>query len=168
MKDDFYISKACEVLQEIQYITIASTTPDGLPWNTPVFSAFDTNLHFYWSSSPDAQHSINISHCSDVFIVIYKSVVAQGTGWGVYIKANASAVNEPSEIEKALGLLGKRRGRPFTNLSSFSKSGPQQVYCIEPREMWINDAKKDSHGEYVEDYRVQIDIRAVKKYLRSL
>jgi len=38
-----------EIIAKILYITIASVTKEGLPWNTPVYSAHDRQLNFYWA-----------------------------------------------------------------------------------------------------------------------
>lgn len=47
---DKKIERAVKVIKKIEYINIASITPEGLPWNTPVYTAFDKNLNFYWMS----------------------------------------------------------------------------------------------------------------------
>lgn len=39
--------KSAEVIKTIEYLNIASITPNGLPWNTPVYTCFDKNLNFY-------------------------------------------------------------------------------------------------------------------------
>lgn len=156
----YYLRKVNEILDEVQYATLATVSADGAPYNAPVFTAYDHDLNLYWSSSQNSQHSKNIADSGKVFIVIYNSSVAQGTGWGVYIEAEA-ATAAPSETERALLLLGSRRGRPFDNMPTFTNGGPQRIYKAKPLQIWINDAEKDDSGEYVEDHRVALDLPAV-------
>ncbi len=158
---EFYITKLVGILSEIQYATLATVSDDGDPYNAPVFTAYDDILNFYWSSSPSSQHSQNITHNGKVFIVIYKSVVAQGTGWGAYIKATATTASS-QETMTAVQLLGRRRGRPFTGMEHFGPDGPQKIYKATPTHIWINDAKKDANGEYIADYREEISIDALR------
>jgi hypothetical protein len=40
--------RAKEIIEKIQYATIASVTEHGMPWNSPVFTAYDKNFNFYW------------------------------------------------------------------------------------------------------------------------
>ena len=54
---DNLIGKAAKVIKSILYINIASITPNGKPWNSPVYCAFDKNLNYYWFSWKENQHS---------------------------------------------------------------------------------------------------------------
>ena len=40
--------RAKEIIERVIYITIASISDDGRPWNAPVFSAYDEDFSFYW------------------------------------------------------------------------------------------------------------------------
>lgn len=33
--------KVLEILKKVKYLTLATVTEDGKPWNSPVFGAFD-------------------------------------------------------------------------------------------------------------------------------
>lgn len=162
--NDFYIDKAQQIIKDIQYATLATVSPEGDPYNAPVFFAYDSELNLYWSSSPRAQHSQNIDHNGKVYIVIYDSTIEQGAGWGVYIKTEATAASE-NETHKALSLLGNRRGREFNNIDSF-KASKQRAYKARPQSVWINDAEVDS-GEYVGDYRVEVDLDSLRYRLAN-
>lgn len=65
--------RAKEIIKEILYITIATTSREGQPWNSPVYSAFDESYNFYWASDQNGQHSKNIAENNKIFIVIYDS-----------------------------------------------------------------------------------------------
>ena len=55
------------ILTQIEYVTLATSSPDGDPWNTPVYAAFDEAYTFFWvwgkirSSFP--KHPSKPSHC---------------------------------------------------------------------------------------------------------
>jgi nitroimidazol reductase NimA-like FMN-containing flavoprotein (pyridoxamine 5'-phosphate oxidase superfamily) len=163
----FYLNKIAEIIRDIQYATLATVSASKEPYNAPVFVAYDEKLNLYWSSSIQSQHSKNIASNSKVYMVIYNSTVAQGTGWGVYIKAEATAVENADEAERALALLGKRRGKPFSKKGSDMINGTHKIYKAVPIDIWINDAKQDAGGEYVEDYRVAVSIKKVMKALEN-
>lgn len=149
---------ALKILNDIQYATIATSDEKGEPWNTPVYCAFGEDNNIYWSSHPESQHSRNIAVNSKVFIVIYNSIAPEGDGVGVYLRATSEALVDPAEIDRALVLLGDRRGRPFLFPKKFQNEGPQRIYKATPVEAWINDADQDSDGDFIKDFRVPIEL----------
>jgi hypothetical protein len=36
--------------------------------------------------------------------------------------------------------------------------GPQRIYKAKPLQLWTNDAHQDADGDFVEDFRIEIDI----------
>ena len=62
------ISKSKEIVEKIEYLNIASITPEGLPWNSPVYCSYDKYLNFYWLSWKENQHSKNIRNNENIFI----------------------------------------------------------------------------------------------------
>jgi len=143
------------ILKEIQYATIATITPGGEPWNTPVFCATDAYT-IYWSSHPDSIHSKNITANGKAFITIYDSKAGEGEGIGLYIQARVTVLGDTEEIRYALDLLGKRRGKPFLHLEKFKDDGPQRIYKAMPLKVWTNDAHQDADGDFIKDFRVEV------------
>ena len=94
----------------------------------------------------------------DVFLVIYNSKVAEGTGKGVYVRATASEVFDEKEIEKALAIMWGRVGKdPKAHKSSeFLGNSPLRVYKAVPKKFWINDDER-FEGKYL-DFRVEVDL----------
>jgi uncharacterized protein YhbP (UPF0306 family) len=86
--------KAAEIIKKIPYITLATSSKDNQPWNSPLWSAFDKDLNFYWASDYKSVHSTNIRNNSKVFCVIYDSTMAEGTGEGVYFSGNVYEIAE--------------------------------------------------------------------------
>ena len=47
MTREEYLKLAIKIIKEVQYITLATVTPEGQPWNSPLYTAFDKNYTFY-------------------------------------------------------------------------------------------------------------------------
>lgn len=154
--DDKYIQRAKNIISKILYITIASSTKDGMPWNSPVYSAFDENYNFFWASDQNGQHSKNIAENENVFIVIYDSTVPEGTGEGVYVKAKAHKIENEKEIQHALECLDGRVGKKSHSPSEFLGDMPRRVYKAVPEKFWVND-DGDVNGKYI-DIRIEVDL----------
>src|SRR6266567_232260 len=141
MADQLLIQKAKEIIEKIKYITIATASKDGTPWNSPVYSAFDEKYNFFWASDQNGQHSKNIAVNNKIFLVIYDSTVPEGTGVGVYIQARAYKLDNPKEIDRGLKYLDGRVNKtkyPHTRNSQFQNDKPRRVYKAEPEKIWLN------------------------------
>lgn len=152
--------RAKEIVEKILYITIATSTKNGQPWNSPVYSAYDENYNFYWASWRENQHSKNIAENNKVFLVIYDSTVPEGTGEGVYLQAKAYMLNEEKEIEYALRYLDGRVSKKKdlkTRIVQFQGEKPRRVYKAVPEKVWMN-IDGDINGEYI-DKRVEVYLR---------
>lgn len=128
-----------------------------MPWNSPVYSAFDQNYNFYWASDQNGQHSKNIKENPDVFLVIYDSTAAEGTGEGVYVKAKAYELTDEEEILHALEVLDKRVGKTKErDAKAFLEDYPRRVYKAVPEKFWMN-SDGDVNGNYI-DIRVEVEL----------
>jgi general stress protein 26 len=148
--------KAKEIIRKIAYITIASVSEKGEPWNAPVFSAYDKNYNFYWGTYRNSQKSQNIRANKNVFLVIYDSTVAPGSGEGTYIKASATELEDPKEIAFAHQLLWDRHVVPYWKLEQVQGDAPIRLYKAVPEKVWMNGGDKVG-GNYI-DTRVEIDL----------
>ena len=133
------IKKAKRLIERIPYITLATSNKSSLPWSSPVFCVHDKDYNFYWISSIKTIHSINIKENKNIAIVIYDSTVPEGRGFGVYMKAKASVLNDKAEIEEALKLYNKRSRRIIPPASELLSDAPTRMYKAVPSDMWIND-----------------------------
>ncbi len=160
---DHHNKRASEIIKEIKYITIASISADGQPWNTPVYSAFDKELNFYWFSDKNSQHSQNVRSNNKVLLVIYDSTVPEGTGEGVYVKATVSELNDPDEILAAKAVLDERVGKEKErNADNYTGNAVLRGYKATALQVWMNDDDKDENGNYVRDIRVEVPLEALK------
>lgn len=150
------ITKAKEIISKIIYITIATVSKDGKPWNTPVYSAFDEKYNFFWASWTENDHSKNIRQNPEVFIVIYDSTVPEGTGEGVYVKAKVYELSDPKEIEHATKYLYGRKSKNPRPVEEFLGDYPRRVYKAVPEKFWLN-TDGNINGNYV-DKRIEVDL----------
>jgi nitroimidazol reductase NimA-like FMN-containing flavoprotein (pyridoxamine 5'-phosphate oxidase superfamily) len=142
------------ILDQIEYITLATVDADGIPWNTPVYAGFDEAYRCYWVSAAHVRHSQNIAATHRAAIVVYDSTAAAGTGKGVYIQARAQEVTDEQGMIHALAVL-ERRGwkKPLDEVRG---SSVQRVYQAIPEQMWINSAKSLNGQQF--DSRAPLDL----------
>jgi nitroimidazol reductase NimA-like FMN-containing flavoprotein (pyridoxamine 5'-phosphate oxidase superfamily) len=149
------IEKAKKLIGEIPYITIASITPDGNPWNSPVFAVPDEKYNFIWNSSMESQHSKNISANGNIFIVIYNSTVHEGQGFGVYIEAEAKEINNEKERENAVKIFYKKINKTPPAKTEFSEPSVRRMYIAMPKKVWVNQYQK---GRIPPDWKEEIKL----------
>lgn len=146
--------RAIQTINDVQYITLATSNKNGLPWNTPLYSVHNKNLIFYWASSPDSRHSSNIKENENVAITIYNSKAEAGEGFGVYIMAKAKVVEDESEIQIAFKLF--KKSKFISSLDDLKGDSPLRLYKATPEGFWINGITKVK-GRFV-DIRKEITL----------
>jgi len=146
--------KAKDILAKIQYATLATVTPDGKPWNSPVAHEIDEDYVIYWFSDKENQHSKNVRENPNVFIVIYDSTVPEGEGEGVYIEADVEELNDADEINK---IRNAKKGKVVDDANEFLGKAVRRCYKATPKRMWMNDAE-EKDGKFIRDYRVELDL----------
>ena len=163
---DLHNKRAAEIINKILYATIATVSDEGQPWNSPVYSGFDNELNFYWSSDKDSQHSKNIRANGRIFIVIYDSTAEAGSGEGVYIQAEAKELDEDAEIIVARRTTQTRKGQlaemTEDEAEKFKGDSVRRVYKAIPQKIWMNDDELDDSGKYIRDIRVEVTLHAAK------
>ena len=148
--------RAKEIIQKIPYITIASLSKDGEVWNAPVYTAYDKYYNFYWGSHVGSQHSQNIAHSPNIFLVIYDSTATPGSGEGVYVRATAAEIADSEEIKTVHQLLWNRHVVPYWKIEQVQGDAPIRLYKAVPQKVWMNDGAK-INGHYV-DIRTEIQL----------
>jgi nitroimidazol reductase NimA-like FMN-containing flavoprotein (pyridoxamine 5'-phosphate oxidase superfamily) len=168
---EFHNKRVVEIISKVLYITIATVNEDGQPWNSPVYSGFDDELNFYWSSDKDSNHSKNVRRDSRIFLVIYDSTVPEGAGEGAYILAKAYELREKEEIIIARRITQARKNQLDEITSDenekFTGSKIRRVYKAIPEKIWMNDVELDDNGKYIRDIRVEVPINELKKFLKT-
>ena len=141
------------ILSQLTYITLSTATKDGVPWNAPLYAAFDEAYTFFWVSAKYARHSQNIRANQRIAIVVYDSTVPPGTGKGVYMEARAYELTDSLECSHALACLQSRGWEHPPSVDMVVGATLRGVYKAVPENIWIST--EDSNGL---DGRVQVDV----------
>ena len=141
--------RAKQIIDKLSYITVASVTADGLPWNSPVFAVHDNDFNFYFGTHKESQKAKNIRSNLNVFLVIYDSTVPAGSGEGVYIQAKATAITNQKDIALAHKLLWDGHEVPYWKLEEFKEPSPLMLFKVVPEKAWMNDEGR-ADGHYID------------------
>jgi hypothetical protein len=87
-------SMARRLIDANHYMVLATRDPDGGPRLSPVYYTAARYSDFYWVSSPEAHHSLNLTERPAVEIVIFDSTARVGDGEAVYLAATAGPVRD--------------------------------------------------------------------------
>lgn len=150
-----YTEDAKKVFDKIEYITLATVTKDGKPWNSPLWYVCDDKYNFYFYSPKYTQHAKNIRTSSEGFVTIYDSTAPEGSGFGVYLNAKVVELNSKKDIEEAIKWIMKKTNTQMAPEYFMGKS-PRRIYKVIPKKVWVNDAEI-KNGLYL-DYRVDIKL----------
>jgi len=151
------VERVKTTIAQIKYITIATVSKEGEPWNAPTFFAYDEKYHLYWGSPKGSQHSQNIRANGMAYIVIYDSTVEPGTGKGVYMKTRARVLTNLDAARYAFDVIMKRRGDipywPYWEFEEYAPEQPIELFTAEPYQIFtnggimVNDVYVDSRVE---------------------
>lgn len=152
---------ARDIIAGVPYLTLATLCEDGVtPWNSPVFTAFDAEYRFFFSTARESQKARNIARSPQTAVVIYDSTAAPGTGLGVYILGSTTLLSDPADVARAYTLLSRRRApTPMSHpLDDYTGRSPFGLYCFTPEKVLMN-TESEQDG-YSVDRKVAIDLHA--------
>lgn len=153
MRDrSYYENRAKEIIGKIHYLTLATTSAENIPWNSPLAYSVDNNFNFYFGSSKESQHAHNIRNNEKGFVVIYDSTAPDGEGEGVYMTAKVRELSDAQEIQDAINAMFGKHSK--YKIEHFTGESNLRAYKIEPITFWMNDTD-EKEGLFF-DYRVQI------------
>ncbi|MEQ8997334.1 MAG: pyridoxamine 5'-phosphate oxidase family protein [Coleofasciculus sp. B1-GNL1-01] len=159
-KNPEVIEKARYIINHNYYCVLSTCSPDGLPWGSPVFFAYEYNrgYHIYWCSAVDAKHSQNLYHnYGRVAITIFDSSVAEGTGSGLYFYGSASEL-DVDQIERVVKLMANRAGKEINRtVTDYLDGSPRRLYHFQPDQVWITGERLPVGNQLV-DTKIQISL----------
>jgi len=142
---------ARDLIESIQYMTLATSDEAGTPWASPVWFAHDEYTRFLWVSKPDARHSRNLAARPETGIVIFDSTVPMGTGQAVYVEARVEQLQGEDE-ERGIEIFSARsqaNDGPAWTLDDIRPPAPLRLYV----------ATASTHYVLTEgDQRVAVDL----------
>lgn len=136
---------AKNIINQNQYMTIASVDKQGSAWASPVAYVFDKAFNLYWVSVPESKHQQNIANNPNISITIFDSHQLWGEGVGVQMGATVEQVSL-KDIPQVTTLYFTRE-YPYGNaLGAFGK-GLQDLlkgkiyhfYKATPNKVWVPD-----------------------------
>lgn len=131
-------AKARAIIDAIRYITVATVSSEGEPWNTPVAGYhFDGDYNLYWASWVDNQHSKNIRNNGKAFIAIYDSTPHGAPSEGVYMQVEVFEITDQDEAKSA-ALVFKDDPYNPSDGSQYLGDYPRRIYKAVPSKIWIN------------------------------
>jgi uncharacterized protein YhbP (UPF0306 family) len=125
-----YAAAARDLIDSIQYLTLATADEAGRPWASPVWFAHDEYVRFLWVSKPDARHSRNLAARPEAGIVIFDSTVPMGTGQAVYVEATVELLDGEDE-ERGIDVFSARSqasGGPAWTVDNLRPPAPLRLY----------------------------------------
>src|SRR5215212_4139391 len=121
---------ARELIDSVQYLTLATADDAGRPWASPVWFAREGHRRFLWVSRPDARHSANLAARPEAGIVIFDSTVPMGAGQAVYVEATVELLEGEAE-ERGIDVFSARsqsNGGPVWTPDDVRPPAPLRLY----------------------------------------
>jgi nitroimidazol reductase NimA-like FMN-containing flavoprotein (pyridoxamine 5'-phosphate oxidase superfamily) len=100
-------ASARAVIDSNSYLTLGTADENGRPWVSPVWFAHSGYREFFWVSSPDARHSINLAARPEVGIVIFDSQVSPAEAEAVYVSAKAEELSG-DDVEPGIEVFSQK------------------------------------------------------------
>lgn len=137
MSQEIFDQRAAAVIEANKYMVLGTVTADGLPWVTPVYFTPDGHTDFYWVSSPDSEHSLNVARNPNVSIAIFDSSVPIGGASAAYFRAHVEEVPD-DELDRCAALYSGRLPelRTFTP-DDLRAPADLRLYRARTTEHWV-------------------------------
>lgn len=134
---------AKEIVENNQYMTVASGGNDKIPWVSPMAYTYDKDYNFYFISIPSFRHSKNFEVNKNVSFAIFDSHQLFGEGVGLQIEGLVEDLPYKDSID-AIELYFQREwpyGKPSDEsvFKELVESKIYHLYKITPAKVWMND-----------------------------
>jgi nitroimidazol reductase NimA-like FMN-containing flavoprotein (pyridoxamine 5'-phosphate oxidase superfamily) len=152
--------KAKKILAENIYCTVATATPEGKPWISPVFFVYDGAYNIYWASNKNALHSELIRKNPRVAIVIFDTHAPEGAGTAVYMEATTEELSKEEDVAAGIELFNARATGDDFKIKSpadVTGEGVWRIYKAVPTQISLLENGEYINGQYV-DKRVPVDL----------
>jgi pyridoxamine 5'-phosphate oxidase-like protein len=135
---DELIAHARQLLDANAYLTLGTVDADGRPWVSPVYMVAEGLRRFFWVSSIDARHSLNVAQRPSVSLVVFDSSVPAYHGRALYAVGEAHEVSG-DELDHALEVYpgpGSRGATPVTR-ADVTPDSPYRLYLATASDVWV-------------------------------
>ena len=145
--DETLEKKILDLLDQHRLMTLATNRPDGWPQATTVGYVND-GLTIYFLCSPQSQKAANLARDSRISLTVDHDVSDPMAITGLSMAAQAQPVADPTEIDKAMKLLGTR----YPEYAAFPMPKLEEiaVYRVLPKVISVLDYSKGfGHSDLV-------------------
>ncbi len=159
------VALARTIMARIPYGTLSTCSPEGWPWVSPLFFAYDAAWRIYWSSAIVAQHSQNLYHNQGrAAIAIYDTHRSAAGAKGLYLQGTAAEV-DPSQVALVMQRLFERAGHsPDRTPEDYLGDSPRRIYCFQPEAVWIT-GERLAVGRQQVDTKIQLNLQTLRKQI---
>ncbi|HEY9736266.1 MAG TPA: pyridoxamine 5'-phosphate oxidase family protein [Trichocoleus sp.] len=152
------LGRARHLIESNVYCTLSTCSPDGFPWASPVFYAYDSDWNIYWSSAIASRHSQNLL-CNQgrAAIAIYSTHAEEGKGQGLYLSGTAKEL-QPKQTAAVMQMLLKRVGRPLVRAEAdYLPPSYRRIYRFRPQEVWVT-GERAAFGNVLVDTKIELSL----------
>jgi len=150
-------------MREVPICVLATASPGGEPWPSPVFFNYDGSLRIVWESAREARHSQLIRSNPKAGIVI-ANTDPEATDDALYLECLAHEV-DGEDVADALEVFlhgpHKQQGRIAHRLEDYFGDEPLRLYVAIPQRAYVPVVTKDEEGRRI-DSRKEIEIEDLK------
>jgi putative heme iron utilization protein len=156
------IARARQILESTIYASLSTSSPDGLPWASPVFFTYDSACNLYWASTMVAQHSQNLyANQGRAAIAIYSTHHDEGKGQGIYLSGTAAEVGA-EDVERVIPLLMKRAANgQQRSPADYLFTSPRRLYRFQPQAIWVTGERIALSETVLVDTKIQLDLASL-------
>ena len=134
------------IVEQNQYMSVASSRKANGAWISPVAYAPDANYNLYFVSLPDSLHVRNITKNPHVTVSIFDSRQPWGEGHGLQIEGKITRVNWPRVpwfarvyFSRKWPYINEKLGTYFKSFKKVLKNHTYRAYQFTPTKIWMND-----------------------------
>ncbi|MCO8270806.1 pyridoxamine 5'-phosphate oxidase family protein [Actinoplanes sp. TRM 88003] len=154
-------SHARELLDANRYLTLATVSPGGQPWASPVYFSWTGEWEFLWVSTVDAEHSRHLAVRPAVAITVFDSTVPAYHGRAVYAVGEGREVPADEVDERLPHYPGPAsRGGGTISREDLIGESPWRLYQAAATELWVLCPREPREGcprhNIAQDHRARV------------
>jgi pyridoxine/pyridoxamine 5'-phosphate oxidase len=124
------VEHAQQIVDAIRYLTLGTSDRQGNPWTSPVYFKAAGLREYYWVSTVDAEHSLNLAARPQASAVIFDSTVEPYHGRAVYVSGAAAEVPD-DELDRAMDVY------PGYAKDEVTGAAPYRLYRLTASDLWV-------------------------------
>jgi hypothetical protein len=148
---------AAEILASNLYGALATCSPDGNPWCSPIYYSYNSKGEIFWASAETAVHSKNLFTNPKAFIAVYNSAALPRTASGLYLSGLVTVAPDlvlDEIVRRHFGRVNENNGLTGKD---YSNGNPERIFCFTTQNVWILGNPEDIGGRQI-DKKVSVEL----------